>query len=61
MTHKKKLTDKLMDIARWYAMPADHFNVVKEAVELLDKPRCSLKKCPFIDELTAEQLTEVKE
>ena len=36
MTHNKRLTDKLMDIARWYSMPADHFNVVKEAVKMLE-------------------------
>lgn len=55
------LQKKLMDIARWYSMPADHFNAIKQAVEILDKPRCNLKKCPFLDELTAEQLTEVEE
>ena len=55
------VAQKLMYIARWYSMPADHFNTIKEAVELLDRPRCILKKCPFLDELTAEQLTEVEE
>ena len=55
------IAQKLMYIARWYSMPADHLNTIKKAVELLDRPRCSLKKCPFLDELTAEQLTEVEE
>lgn len=36
----KDIGKKLLDIARWYSMPADHFNTIKEAVELLDRPRC---------------------
>lgn len=36
----KDIGKKLMDIARWYSMPADHFNTIKEAVELLEqKPK----------------------
>lgn len=33
----KDIGKKLMDIARWYSMPADHFNTMKEAVELLEQ------------------------
>ena len=47
MTHNKRLTDKLMDIARWYSMPADHFNVVKEAVKMLESaPSVSCSEKP---------------
>lgn len=55
------VAQKLMYLAFWYSMPEYHLNTIKEAVKLLDRPRCSLKKCPFLDELTAEQLTEVEE
>lgn len=33
----KDIGKKLMDIARWYSMPAYHFNTIKEAAELLEK------------------------
>ena len=33
----KDIGKKLMDIARWYSMPADHFSTIKEAVELLEQ------------------------
>lgn len=33
----KDIGKKLMNIARWYSMPADHFNTIKEAVELLEQ------------------------
>lgn len=47
MTHNKRLTDKLMNIARWYSMPADHFNVVKEAVKMLESaPSVSCSEKP---------------
>lgn len=55
MTTKERriLKDKLLDIARWYSMPADHFNTIKKAVEELshDCPMMCIKhdyNCPYL-------------
>ena len=45
------LSEKLMDIARFYQMPADEFNIMKKAAKIVEKPKCSLEKCPFLEDL----------
>ncbi len=56
-----ELAQSLLQMAKWYSMPDTHRHVIDEVIDVLSRPRCSLKKCPFLDELTAEQLTEGEE
>lgn len=55
------LSEKLMDIARFYQMPADEFNIMKKAAKIVEKPSCSLDKCPFLEDLDKRLNGEAKE